>query len=154
MGVRQKKKRKKKEKEIFNNELKEIVKNIKTFNQKYKNFNNIGFRSIIMSLISLIADLLSEINVKIHRKKFSNKGKNINIFIDLITKYNKIKKICPLIENDFYDFIKLFEKENNMKISLNALFTDFYWDYVFKIFHLNHIFINAYISNDLKKNIS
>ena len=128
--------------------------NIKTFNLKYKNFNNIGFKSIVMSLISLIADLLSDINLKYHRKKFSNKGKNINIFIDLITKYNKIKKICPLIENDFYDFIKLFEKENNMKISLNALFTDFYWDYIFKIFHLNHIFINAYISNDLKKNIS
>ena len=148
------KEEKKREKEIFNNEVKDIVKNIKKFYVKNKSFYVIGFKSIVISLFSFINDLLSNITILNTRRSNKHITKNIIIFIDLIAKYNKVKKIFPYIENDFSEFIELFEKEKNMKISLTDLFTDFYWDHVFKINNIKHLFINAYLSNENKKNIS
>ena len=142
----------------FNNEIKKIL----IYEKKIPNFSCIGFKSIVMSLFSLIIDLLSNSSI-IHFKKIKlekeeklslDNDNNFLIFIDLITKYNKIKDICPYIEKDFVEIIENFQNEKNMKVSLSSLFTDLYWDHVFKNHNISYKFTNRYIYNNFKKNIS
>ena len=142
----------------FNNEIKKIL----MYEKKIPNLSCIGFKSIVMSLFSLIIDLLSNSSI-IHFKKISleeeekisfENNKNYLVFIDLITKYNKIKEICPYIEKDFTEIIDNFQNEKKMKISLSNLFTDLYWDHVFKNHSISYKFTNGYIYNNFKKNIS
>ena len=146
---------KKNEVKKFNNEIKKIL----MYEQKVEALSCLGFKSIVMSLNSLIIDLLSNINIEIRIKKekehiLFNNDNNLIIFITLLAKYNKLKDICPLIENDFREIIQNFENEKKMKISLSDLFTDLYWDHVFKISNINQKFIKGYTSNNFKKNIS
>ena len=132
----------------FNNEIKKIL-----LQEKKSEFCFIGFKSIVMSLFSLIIDITSHINFKIHLKKINNKEKpilslfnekNLLIFTELLSKYNKIKDICPFIQKDFKEIIDNFQTKKKMEISLCDLFTDLYWDHIFKINNINNKFINAY----------
>ena len=132
----------------FNNEIKKIL-----LKEKKSEFCFIGFKSIVMSLFSLIIDITSHINFKIHLKKINNKEKpilsfinekNLLIFTDLLEKFKKIKDICPFIQKDFKDIIENFQTQKKMDISLCDLFTDLYWDHIFKINNINNKFINAY----------
>ena len=152
---------KKSEIKKFNN----VIKKILTYEQKIEKFSCIGFKSIVMSLFSLIIDLLSNNNFKMHLKRMRHKevhvspfdnenSNNFVIFIDLICKYNKIKDLCPFIEKDFKEMVENFENEKKMKISLIDLFTDLYWDYAFKMHNINNKFINCFLSSDKIKNIS
>ena len=142
----------------FNNEIKKIL----IYEKKFPNLSCIGFKSIVMSLFSLIIDLISNSPI-IHFKKnnleeeekFSlDKNNNFLIFINLLSKYNKIKDICPYVEKDFIEIIENFQNEKKMKLSLSSLFTDLYWDHVFKNHNINFKFTNGYIHNNFKKNIS
>jgi hypothetical protein len=150
---------KKSEIKKFNN----VIKKILTYEQKIERFSCIGFKSIVMSLFSLIIDLLSNNNFKMHLKRMRHKEahvlpfdneNNFVIFIDLICKYNKIKDLCPFIEKDFKEMVENFENEKKMKISLIDLFTDLYWDYAFKMHNINNKFINCFLSSDKIKNIT
>ena len=132
----------------FNNEIKKIL-----LQEKKSEFYFIGFKSIVMSLFSLIIDITSHINFKIHLKKINNKEKpilsfinekNLLIFTELLSKYKKIKDICPFIQKDFKEIIDDFQTKKKMEISLCDLFTDLYWDHIFKINNINNKFINAY----------
>lgn len=136
----------------FNNEIKKIL-----LKEKKTEFCFIGFKSIVMSLFSLVIDITSHINFKIHLKKINNKEKpilsfinekNLLIFTDLLSKYKKIKDICPFIQKDFKDIIDNFQTQKKMDISLCDLFTDLYWDHIFKINNINNKFINAYTLSD------
>lgn len=138
----------------FNNEIKKILLKEK---EKKSEFCFIGFKSIVNSLLSLIIDITSHINFKIHLKKINNKEKpilsfikekNLLIFTDLLEKYKKIKDICPFIQKDFKDIIDNFQTQKKMDFSLCDLFTDFYWDHIFKINNINNKFINAYTLSD------
>lgn len=133
----------------FTNEIKKILLQEK----KIVKFSFIGFKSIVMSLFSLIIDITTHINFKIHLKKINNKEKpilsfinenNLLIFTELLSKYKKVKDICPFIQKDFKDIIDNFQTQKNMDISLCDLFTDLYWDHIFKINDINNKFINAY----------
>ena len=147
---------KKSEIQKFNNEIKKIL----MYEQQIEKFSCIGFKSIIMSFFSLVIDLLSNSNFKIHLKRIKYKesahifpfdnDNNIIIFIDLLCKYNKIRDICPFIEKDFKEIIENFENEKKMKISLIDIFTDLYWDYTFKMHNINNRFINGFLKNDFK----
>lgn len=141
----------------FNNEIKKIL----MYEQKVEALSCLGFKSIVMSLHSLIIDLLSNTNIEIRIKNkkekehiLFNNDNNLIIFIALLAKYNKIKDICPYIENDFKEIIQNFENEKKMKISLSALFTDLYWDHVFKISSINKKFLKGYTLNNFKVNLS
>ena len=138
----------------FNNEIKKILLKEK---EKKSEFCFIGFKSIVMSLFSLIIDITSHINFKIHLNKINNKekpilsfinDKNLLIFTDLLEKYKKIKDICPFIQKDFKDIIDNFQTQKKMDFSLCDLFTDLYWDHIFKINNINNKFINAYTLSD------
>lgn len=138
----------------FNNEIKKILLKEK---EKKSEFCFIGFKSIVNSFFSLIIDITSHINFKIHLKKIYNKEKpilsfikekNLLIFTDLLEKYKKIKDICPFIQKDFKDIIDNFQTQKKMDFSLCNLFTDFYWDHIFKINNINNKFINAYTLSD------
>ena len=138
----------------FNNEIKKILLKEK---EKKSEFCFIGFKSIVNSLLSLIIDITSHINFKIHLKKINNKEKpilsfinekNLLIFTELLEKYKKIKDICPFIQKDFKDIIDNFQTQKKMDFSLCNLFTDFYWDHIFKINNINNKFINAYTLSD------
>ena len=140
----------------FNNEIKKIL----MYEKKIPNYNCLGFKSIIMSLFSLIIDLLSNNRFLISFQKnlqenlLFDSNNNLLIFINLYTKYNKIKEICPYLEKDFKEIIQNFFDELGVKISLSDIFTDLFWDHVFKNRNINHKFTNAYISNNSKKNLS
>lgn len=132
----------------FNNEIKKIL-----LKEKKTEFCFIGFKSIVMSLFSLVIDITSHINFKVHLKKINNKEKptlsfinekNLLIFTDLLSKYKKIKDICPFIQADFKDIIDNFQTQKKIDVSLCDLFTDLYWDHIFKINNINNKFINAY----------
>ena len=79
----------------------------------------------------------------------------MNSPIELMEKYNTIKDICPFLEKDFKEIIENFQKSQKNKFCLCELLTDLYWDYVFKIHHINSIFTNGYTSstNNNNKNI-
>ena len=148
---------KKNEIKKFNYEIKKIL----IYEQKIEKFSCIGFKSIVMSLFSLIIDLLSNSNFSLHLKRIKNKDMHILpfnndkfIFITLMGKYNKIKELCPYIEKDFKDIIENFQNEKKMKISLSDLFTDLYWDYAFKIHNINNKFINGFLSNNNNNNLT
>ena len=140
----------------FSNEIKKIL----MYEKKVPNYKCLGFKSIIMSLFSLIIDLLSNSRflIPFHKKHHENlpfdSDSNLLIFIDLYTKYNKIKEIFPYLEKDFKELIQNFLDEVNMQISLSDIFTDLFWDHVFKNRNINHKFTNVYISNNIKKNLS
>lgn len=137
----------------FNNEIKKILINEK----KFQNFSCLGFKSIIMSLFSLIIDFLSNnktiFNLKKHDNLLFDSDDNLMIFINLITKFNKIKEIIPYLEKDFKEIIDNFKNEKKTEISLSDLFSDLYWDHVFKNCNINYKFANGYISNNIKRNL-
>ena len=150
---------KKSEIKKFNNEIKKIL----LYEEKIENFSCIGFKSIIMSLFSLIIDLLSHSSFKINLKRLKSSekkilnfdnDKNLIIFIDLKEKYNRIKSICPLIEKDFKDIIESFQKQKKTKLNLSDLLTDLYWDHAFKNNNINTKFINGYSMDCSKSNIN
>ena len=144
----------------FNNEINKIL----MYEKKVPNYHCLGFKSIIMSLFSLIIDLLSNNKFLIpfhkihHQLSLENlpfdSDNNYLIFIDLITKYNKINEICPYIEKDFKDIIQNFFDEIKMQIPLSDIFTDLFWDHVFKNNNINHKFVNVYLAINIKKNLS
>ena len=124
------------------------------------NISFFSFKSIVMGLHILVINWLSKSYFKVFLQKIkenihdnNNNNINLDIFIELMEKYNTIKDICPFLEKDFKDIIDDFQEKKNIKFCLCELLTDLYWDYVFKIHYINNIFTKGYTLNNNNKNI-
>ena len=124
------------------------------------NISFFSFKSIVMGLYILVINWLYKSHFKVFLQKIkenihdnNNNNINLDIFIELMEKYNTIKDICPFLEKDFKDIIDDFQEKKNIKFCLCELLTDLYWDYVFKIHYINNIFTKGYTLNNNNKNI-
>ena len=133
----------------FQNDINNIL-NIESSNDIYLYF---GFKSIVISLYILIIRWLSNSHFKIYLRSIKENNINLDIFIELMEKYNKIKDICPYLEKDFKGIIDNFHKMEDIKFCLCELLTDLYWDYVFKIHKINYMFTNCYKLENIKNNV-
>ena len=134
---------------IFQKEIKEIL-SIESLNDKFLFF---GFKSIVLSLYVLVIRWLSKCHFKTYLKYIKEDNIYLDIFIELMEKYNKIKDICPFLEKDFKEIIEAFQQKKNIKFCLCELLTDIYWDYVFKIHKINFMFTNCYKLENIKNNV-
>ena len=133
----------------FQNEINNIL-NIESSNDIYLYF---GFKSIVISLYILIIRWLSNSHFKIYLRSIKENNINLDIFIELMEKYNKIKDICPFLEKDFKGIIDNYHKMEDIKFCLCELLTDLYWDYVFKIHKINYMFTSCYKLENIKNNV-
>ena len=136
----------------LNNYKKEITDILakETLNEKYLFF---GFKSIVISLYLLIIRRLSNSHFKIYLNSIKEDNINLDIFIELMEKYNTLKDICPFLEKDFKEIIEIYQQKKGVKFCLCELLTDLYWDYVFKIHKINNMFISCYKLDNIKKNV-
>ena len=136
----------------LNNYKKEItdILAIETLNENYLFF---GFKSIVISLYLLIIRRLSNSHFKIYLNSIKEDNINLDIFIELMEKYNTLKDICPFLEKDFKEMIEIYQQKKDVKFCLCELLTDLYWDYVFKIHKINNMFISCYKLDNIKKNV-
>ena len=134
---------------IFQKNIKEIL-SIESLNDRLLFF---GFKSIVLSLYVLVIRWLSKCHFKTYLKYIKEDNIYLDIFIELMEKYNKIKDICPFLEKDFKEIIEAFQQKKNIKFCLCELLTDIYWDYVFKIHKINYMFTNCYKSENIKNNV-
>ena len=136
----------------LNNYKKEItdILAIETLNEKYLFF---GFKSIVINLYLLIIRRLSNSHFKIYLNSIKEDNINLDIFIELMEKYNTLKDICPFLEKDFKEIIEIYQQKKGVKFCLCELLTDLYWDYVFKIHKINNMFISCYKLDNIKKNV-
>ena len=123
---------------------------IETLNENYLFF---GFKSIVISLYLLIIRRLSNSHFKIYLNSIKEDNINLDIFIELMEKYNTLKDICPFLEKDFKEMIEIYQQKKDVKFCLCELLTDLYWDYVFKIHKINNMFISCYKLDNIKKNV-
>ena len=136
----------------LNNYKKEITDILakETLNEKYLFF---GFKSIVINLYLLIIRRLSNSHFKIYLNSIKEDNINLDIFIELMEKYNTLKDICPFLEKDFKEIIEIYQQKKGVKFCLCELLTDLYWDYVFKIHKINNMFISCYKLDNIKKNV-
>ena len=125
-------------------------------NEKYLFFS---FISVILGLNNLIMYWLSNSYFRIYLNKIKDKNIsldnniNLDIFIELMDKYNIIKDICQYLEKDFKKIIDNFQNKNKIKFCLFELLTDLYWDYLFKIHHINIIYTKGFVLSNNKNNV-
>ena len=128
------------EKINFQKEMSEIL----SIESQNDNLLYFGFKSIVLSLYILVIRWLSKCHFKIYLRYITENNIYLEIFIELMEKYNKIKDICPFLEKDFKEIIENFQQKKNIKFCLCELLTDIYWDYVFKIHKINYMFTSCY----------
>ena len=145
------------------------ISDILLFEQGNEVFKFFSFKSIVIGLYILVINWLSNSHFKIYLDHIKEKNNsmennnnsdtstnnslNLDIFIELMDKYNTIKDICSFLEKDFKDIIDNFQQKANIKFCLCELLTDLYWDYVFKIHDINNLFTSGYSIDNIKKNI-
>ena len=150
-------------------DFKEKISDIILFEQDNEVFKFFSFKSIVIGLYILVINWLSNSHFKIYLDHIKEKNTsmennnnsdgsptnnlNLDIFIELMDKYNTIKDICSFLEKDFKDIIDNFQQKANIKFCLCELLTDLYWDYVFKIHDINNLFTSGYSIDNIKKNI-
>ena len=134
---------------IFQKDINEIL-SMESLNDKLLFF---GFKSIVLNLYVLVIRWLSKCHFKAYLKYIKVDNIYLDIFIELMEKYNKIKDICPFLEKDFKKIIENFQQKKNIKFCLCELLTDMYWDYVFKIHKINYMFTNCYKLENIKNNV-
>lgn len=128
------------EKINFQKEMSEIL----SIESQNDNLLFFGFKSIVLGLYILVIRWLSKCHFKIYLRYITENNIYLEIFIELMEKYNKIKDICPFLEKDFKEIIENFQQKKNIKFCLCELLTDIYWDYVFKIHKINYMFTSCY----------
>ena len=141
--------------------LENEINNVILLEENNEKFLFFSFKSIVMGLYNLIIIWLSNSYFKsflnkIKEKKLSIEDYeylNLDIFIELMDKYNIIKDICQSLEKDFKKIIINFQGKKKIKFCLCELLTDLYWDYLFKIHQINIIFTKGYSFNNDKKNV-
>ena len=125
------------------------------FQKKSAVYKNISIKGIIIGFLNIINDFVGKEYIKI--TKDDTKKENLEkgeYFLDLYKKYEVMKKLSLYLEKDFISLIDNFKEEIKFEFSFDTLFTDLYWDYVFRIKELNIFFTNNYNSDKISKEVN
>lgn len=118
-----------------NNYIMKII----NFQKKSLNYKYIFIKGIIIGLINIINDWLGKEYLKSLEDNQSNNDKE-DFILDCYEKYEILKKICYFLEKDFSLFIDNFKDNNKLEFKFINLFSDIFWDYVFRIKDINIYF--------------
>ena len=125
------------------------------FQKKSAVYKNISIKGIIIGFLNIINDFVGKEYIKISKdntkKESLEKGE---YFLDLYKKYEVMKKLSLYLEKDFILLIDNFKEEIKFEFTFDTLFTDLYWDYIFRIKELNIYFTNNYNSDKISKEVN
>ncbi len=140
----------------FNNSMNESDYNkLNELKEKFTNLEILVFKSLITSIMNLILDWA--INIANLNSFFENDNNNNSIdseiFIIIYNKYNEMKNICENIEKDFNLIFDKIKKEVDIHFTLIELFTDLFWDFIFRIHQINCKFSPIFFNENLDKKL-
>ena len=140
----------------FNNNMNESDYNkLNELKEKFTNLEILVFKSLITSIMNLILDWA--INIANLNSFFENDNNNNSIdseiFIIIYNKYNEMKNICENIEKDFNLIFDKIKKEVDIHFTLIELFTDLFWDFIFRIHQINCKFSPIFFNENLDKKL-
>ena len=122
------------------------------FQKKSVNYKNISIKGIIIGLLNIINDFVGKEYLKISEDSIKNDNyEKGEYFLDLYEKYEIMKKFCFYLQKDFILLIDNFKEDINFEFTFDTLFSDIYWDYVFRIKELNIYFTNNYNNDKISK---
>ena len=133
--------------EFENNYIVRII----NFQKKSINYKYICIKGIIIGLSNIINDLIGKEYLKSSEEK--NDYENDEFILEIVEKYEILKKICIYLEKDFILFIDEFKEEYKLEFKLINIFSDLYWDYVFRIKEINIYFTNNYNNEKISKKV-
>ena len=122
------------------------------FQKKSVNYKYICIKGIIIGLLNIINDWIGKEYLKSSEEK--NDYENGEFILEIVEKYEILKKICIFLEKDFILFIDEFKEEYKLEFKLVYIFSDLYWDYVFRIKEINIYFTNNYNSEKISKKVN
>ena len=125
---------------------------ISNFEKKSINYKNLCLKGIIIGLLNIINDWAGKEYLKFSDDK--NSYENDDILIVIFEKYEILKKICFFLEKDFKTFIDNFKENNKLDFNLVDLFSDIFWDYIFRIKEINIFFTNNYNNEKISKKLN
>ena len=144
-----------------------LIHNLKKKNN-LKHLEFIAIKAIIIGIINLIEELISNylqksedmnINNNLYNEEYylcedyENFENNIiifkpDIFETILDDYTSTSNKCRFLENYFIESFNHFRETYQISFTLNELFIDIFWNYIFHNKILCNKFINIYIGND------
>ncbi len=138
----------------FSNNMNESDYNkLNELKERFTNLEIFVFKSLITSIMNLILDWA--INIA-NLKPFENDNNNSidsEIFLIIYNKYNEMRNICENIEKNFNLIFEKIKKEVDIDFTLIELFTDLFWDFIFRIHQINCKFSPIFLNENLDKKI-
>ena len=131
-----------------NNYLNKII----NFQNRNENYKYLSMKGIILGLLNIINDWIGKEYLKSLEEKNIENDK-CEFILDFYEKYEIMKKICCFLEKDFVLLIDNFKKDFKLKFKIVNLFSDIYWDYVFRIKEINIYFTNNFNSDKIGKEV-
>ena len=132
-----------------NNYIMKII----NFQKKSLNYKYIFIKGIIIGLINIINDWLGKEYLKSLEDNQSNNDKE-DFILDCYQKYEILKKICYFLEKDFSLFIDNFKDNNKLEFKFINLFSDIFWDYVFRIKDINIYFTKNCVTEKIDEKVN
>ena len=132
-----------------NNYIMKII----NFQKKSLNYKYIFIKGIIIGLINIINDWLGKEYLKSLEDNQVNNDKE-DFILDCYEKYEILKKTCYFLEKDFSLFIDNFKDNNKLEFKFINLFSDIFWDYVFRIKDINIYFTKNCVTEKLDEKVN
>lgn len=111
-----------------------VDKLILTLKVQNKSLEFIAIKGIIISLINVINERIGKLLVNC---SVDTPDLDCGIFHEIYNEFLVLSNICPLLEQDFCQSLACFKEKYEMSFSLCELFSDLFWDYIFKIREIN-----------------
>jgi hypothetical protein len=123
------------------------------FQKKSLNYKYIFIKGIIIGLINIINDWLGKEYLRSLEDNQANNDKE-DFILDCYEKYEILKKICYFLEKDFSLFIDNFKDSNKLEFKFINLFSDIFWDYVFRIKDINIYFTKNCVTEKIDEKVN
>ena len=152
---------------IRNNNIEKLIHSLKEQN---KSFEFIAIKSIMISITNLMTELIQNYLAKINKLMMidDNKGNNsidyedfekdefsiieMKIFEDIYNDFVSKSNLCSSeLEEFFILSFGIFREKYQMNFTLSELFTDIFWNSIFHNKKLCTLYINSYLSDDIKE---
>ena len=122
--------------------------------EKFTNIEIFVFKSLITSIMNFILDWAINIeNLDSFFENDYNNPSDSEKFVIIFEKFNQMMNVCQKIEKNFNIIFEKIKKEIEFEFTLIELFTDLFWDFIFRIHQLNCKFGSVYFDGTLDKKI-